>query len=216
MKRTEEVFKAALQGKRIPILTLDNKWHRLFTQADSNAQIEALTKELNALLMRQGKLNSETKEIKKLKKKFMDDIVQATGDMGAALDKKTEKKLEESKRLIEECNEKLADYADELRRLPGEIDYVNTRLMLATMEACYDYLHDNTKEIEAIEEWVKQVRVELKKRLVHKQEKELKNYALYSYMHDIFGPDVIEMFDMKYNPADKHPGKSVKPVKEDE
>jgi len=84
------------------------------------------------------------------------------------------------------------------------------------MEACYDYLHDNTKEIEAIEEWVKQVRVELKKRLVHKQEKELKNYALYSYMHDIFGPDVIEMFDMKYNPADKHPGKSVKPVKEDE
>ena len=216
MKRTEEVFKAALQGKRIPILTLDNKWHRLFTQAESNARIEALTKELNALLVRQGKLNSETKEIKKLKKKFMDDIVQATGDMGTALDKKTEKKLEESKRLIEECNEKLADYADELRRLPGEIDYVNTRLMLATMETCYDYLHDNTKEIEAIEEWVKQVRVELKKRLVHKQEKELKNYALYSYMHDIFGPDVIEMFDMKYNPADKHPGKSVKPVKEDE
>ncbi len=216
MKRTEEVFKAALQGKRIPILTLDNKWHRLFTQADSNAQIEALTKELNALLMRQGKLNSETKEIKKLKKKFMDDIVQATGDMGTALDKKTEKKLEESKRLIEECNEKLADYADELRRLPGEIDYVNTRLMLATMETCYDYLHDNTMEIEAIEEWVKQVRVELKKRLVHKQEKELKNYALYSYMHDIFGPDVIELFDMKYNPADKHPGKSNKPIKGDE
>lgn len=205
MKRTEEVFKAALQGKRIPILTLDNKWHRLFTQAESNARIEALTKELNALLVRQGKLNSETKEIKKLKKKFMDDIVQATGDMGTALDKKTEKKLEESKRLIEECNEKLADYADELRRLPGEIDYVNTRLMLATMETCYDYLHDNTKEIEAIEEWVKQVRVELKKRLVHKQEKELKNYALYSYMHDIFGPDVIEMFDMKYNPLEQAP-----------
>ena len=23
---------------------------------------------------------------------------------------------------------------------------------------------------------------------------------MYSYMHSIFGPDVIDMFDMKYNP----------------
>ena len=33
-----------------------------------------------------------------------------------------------------------------------------------------------------------------------KQQKELWNDELYSYMHDIFGPDVIEMFDLKYNP----------------
>lgn len=216
MKRTEDVFKPALKGKKIPILTLDNKWHRLFTQADSNAQIEALTKELNELLMRQGKLNTESKEIKRLKKKLMDDIVQATADMEKALNKKTEKKLEESKRLIGECNEKLEEYADELRMIPNEIDYVNTRLMLATMETCYEYLHDNTEEIEEIEQWVKEVRVELKKKLVRKQEKELNNHALYSYMHDIFGADVIEIFDMKYNPADKFPGKSIKPVIEDE
>ena len=29
---------------------------------------------------------------------------------------------------------------------------------------------------------------------------EIWNDELYSYMHDIFGPDVIEMFDLKYNP----------------
>lgn len=216
MKRTEDVYKPALKGKKIPILTLDNKWHRLFTQADSNAQIEALAKELNELLMRQGKLNTETKEIKGIKKKLMDEIVQATADMEKALDKKTEKKLEENKRLIGECNEKLEEYADELRMLPNEIDYVNTRLMLATMETCYDYLQDNTAEIEEIEQWVKEVRIELKKKLVRKQEKELKNHALYSYMHDIFGADVIEIFDMKYNPADKFPGKASKPVIEEE
>ena len=216
MKRTEDIYKPALKGKKIPILTLDNKWHRLFTQADSNAQIEALSKELNELLMRQGKLNTESKEIKRIKKKLMDEIVQATADMGKVLDKKTEKKLEENKRLIGECNEKLEDYADELRMLPGEIDYVNTRLMIATMETCYEYLQDNTTEIEEIDQWVKEVRVELKKKLVRKQEKELNNHALYSYMHDIFGADVIEIFDMKYNPADKFPGKSTKPVIEEE
>ena len=155
MKRTDEVYKPALQGKRLPILTLDNKWHKLFTQAESNARIESLSKELNDLLMRQGKLNTETKDIKKIKKKLMDDIVQMTGSMDKELDKKTEKKLEENKRLIEECNEKMQDYADELRLLPGEIDHVNTQLMLATMETCYDYLQENTKEIDEIETWVR-------------------------------------------------------------
>ena len=207
MKRTEEVYKQALIGKRIPILTLDNKWHKLFTQAESNAEIEALAKELNDLLMRQGKLNTETKDIKKLKKKLMDDIVQTTGDMERTLDKKTEKKLEDSKRLIEECNEKLEEYADELRLIPNDIEYANKKLMLATMEAFYDYLHDNTEEIEEIEKWVREIRIELKKNLVRKQEKELKNHALYSYMHDIFGAEVIEIFDMKYNPEEKFPGK---------
>ncbi len=215
MKRTEDVYKPALQGKRIPILTLDNKWHRLFTQADSNAQIEALTKELNDLLIRQGKLNTECKKIKALKKIKMEEIVQATGDMEKVLDKQTEKKLAESKRIINECNEKLDDCENELRMLPGEIDYVNKRLMIATMETCYEYLHDNTEEIEEIEKWVSQVRIELKKKLVRKQEKELKNHALYSYMHDIFGADVIEIFDMKHNPADRVPGKSKRAKKEE-
>lgn len=215
MKRTDEVYKPALQGKKIPILTLDNKWHKLFTQAESNAQIEALVKELNELLMRQGKLNTETKEIKKVKKKLMDDIVQATGDMSKTLDKKTEKKLEESKRLIEECNEKLEEYTDELRLLPNDIEHINNKLMLATMETCYEYLHDNTEEIEEIEKWVREIRIELKKNLVRKQEKELKNHALYSYMHDIFGAEVIEIFDMKYNPEEKVPGKGKTAMKEE-
>ena len=42
------------------------------------------------------------------------------------------------------------------------------------------------------------MRIELKKKVIRKQEKERKNQALYSYMHDIFGADVIEIFDMKY------------------
>lgn len=207
MKRTEEVYKPALLGKRLPILTLDNKWHKLFTQAGSNARIDALAKELNGLLMRQGKLNTETKEIKKLKSKLMDDIMKSTESMEQQLDKKTEKTLSESRRLIAECNEKLDAYAEELHFLPDEIDRVNKQLMLATMEVCYDYLHENTEEIEEIERWVRENRIELKKKLIRKQEKEVGNHALYSYMHDIFGPDVIEIFDLKYNPEEKFPGK---------
>ena len=75
--------------------------------------------------------------------------------------------------------------------------------MLLSMEVCYDAIGENTKEIEAIDKWINQIRIELKKNVVRKQEKELFNQELYTYMHDIFGPDVIEIFDMKYNPQDR-------------
>ena len=38
--------------------------------------------------------------------------------------------------------------------------------------------------------------------MVRKMEKEQQNHELYSYMHAIFGADVIDIFDMKYNPEE--------------
>ena len=47
------------------------------------------------------------------------------------------------------------------------------------------------------------MRIELKKNIVRKQEKEIKNHELYSYMHDVFGADVVEIFDIKQEFIDK-------------
>ena len=41
--------------------------------------------------------------------------------------------------------------------------------------------------------------------MIRLQEAEMENYNLYSYMHQIFGPDVVEIFDMKYDPERRHP-----------
>ena len=71
------------------------------------------------------------------------------------------------------------------------------------MDSCYETLQKNTKDIDEIAEWVAKIRVELKKKLIYKQEKEIMNQELYAYMHDIFGANVIEIFDMKYNPSEK-------------
>ena len=197
----EEEYKAALSGRKIPVLTLDNKWHKLFTQTGSTKQIEALTEQLNELIREQGRVNNEIKDIKKLKKKLMDNIVASMKD--AERFPETERKMEESKRLIEECNEKLEEYRDASLTLPGEIDRINYQLMLATMEVCYDKLKQNTKDINEISDWVVQTRIELKKKLLKKQEAEITNHNLYSYMHDIFGAEVIEIFDMEYQPEIK-------------
>lgn len=199
MSKKGESYKQALSGKKIPILTLDNKWHRLFTMMEPDRELKRLEENLNVLLRQQGKMNTETKSIKKIKKKLMDEIVQLMEHE----DKASLKKIDENKRLIEECNDKLDEYQDKLLDLPKEIDQANYALMIRTMEMCYEVLQKNTKEIDEIGEWINRVRIELKKNIVRKQEKEIKNHELYAFMHDIFGADVIEIFDVNQEQMDR-------------
>ena len=203
MAEKYNVYEQALKGKKVPILTLDHKWHRLLKIIGPDKKMSQMEEQLNILLKRQGKLNTDSKNIKKIKKKLMDGIV----ELMEKADTASNKKVEENKRLIEECNEKLEEYQDELLDLPKQINEVNQALMLRTMELCYDILQTNAKEIEEIGEWIAKIRVELKKNVVRKQDMEIKNHELYSFMHDILGADVIEIFDMKYNPADNVPKK---------
>lgn len=209
MKRREdnsrqEAFAEALKGKRLPILTLDNKWYKLLTP-EARKQVGGLEQQLNTLLKRQGKLNTETKDIKKLKKKLMSEIVPLVDEAEQSQNPILAKKIDQNKKLVEECNEKLESYQDELLELPHMIDEINVQLMLITMDCCYETMQENTKEIQEIADWVAETRVELKKRLIKKQEMEQRNHAIYSYMHDLFGAEVIDMFDMQYDPEEQHP-----------
>ena len=204
MDRTDEAFKSALVGKKIPILTLDNKWHKLFTQSEFTPELKGLEKTLNDLLKRQAKLNSETKEIKKLKKKLMDEVVVLADEMGEHPTKKQDKDMADHKRLIEECNEKMDAYEEELVELPRQINQVNNQLMLITMDVCYKKLKYSAKELEEIDEWISGIRRELKKKVVRKKDNEPVINRLYAYMHDIFGAEVLELFDMEYDPEEKY------------
>ncbi len=208
MSKSDEAFKQALIGRKIPILTLDNKWHKLFTQAEYSSEIKSTEKELNELIRRQGKVNTESKDIKKLKKKLMDEVVILADEMGEHPTKKQDKDMTDHKRLINECNEKLDAYEEEMVELPRQINQLNNKLMVITMEVCYKKLKENTKELEEIEQWISEIRRELKKKVVRKQEKEAMIHRLYAYMHDIFGADVIELFDMKYDPDEKYQKKA--------
>ncbi len=198
MSRKDEIYKPALAGKKIPILTLDNKWHKLFTQKKPDKKLRRLEEELNELLKKQGKLTSEIKDIKKLKKKLLDGIVANAEGAAVENDEKAVRKAQESSRLIDECNEKLEEYEEELFELPEEIDRINKELMLLTMEICYERLKENEQIIEEDAEKIADMREELKKRLLEKQQLELINQELKYYMHDICGAEVIALFDMKY------------------
>ena len=155
-KEKRELFTAALQGKNIPILTLDNKWYRLLDEEERKA-VRDIEDQMNALLKRQGKLNTEKKELKKLKKKLMGEIVTMVDAAGDHPTGAQTKKIEQHKQKIESAR-------------------------------------GATK-----------IRIELKKRLIRKQEMEQKNHAMYSYMNDLFGADVMDMFDLEYDPGEQHP-----------
>ncbi len=206
MAKSDEAYMSALEGKSIPILTLDHKWHQLFTQTDMTPEIEQLSEELNALIERDSKIRGENKDIKKLKKKLLGEIMplrdQANQTGGSEA---IEKEIQDRTRLINECNERLESHQDELMELSRSIYDADYRLMLETMKVCYENLHENTAYIKTMDEWVSKVRIELKKNIIRLQEAEMENYNLYSYMHQIFGPEVIDLFDMKYDPDRRHP-----------
>ena len=197
MGQEDEVFREALVGKKIPILTLDNQWHKLFTQTGDNDEIHVLEERVNDILKRQGKLNTELKSLSAFKKKLMQEIVDI---MELPDSSAKEKKMSENKRMIEESNQKMDDYNDELMDIPKQIDEANFELMMATMRVCYAKIRQNVQEIDEINKWVSDFKVQLKRKILSKQQKEIWNDEMYSYMHSIFGPDVIDMFDMKYNP----------------
>ena len=202
-KTRQEAFRNALLGKRLPVLTLDNKWYRLLNKTGS-VPLKETEDALNQLLKRQGKLNTDSKDIRNLKKKLMKEIVPMVDEADQqGENSKINKQIEEHKRLIEECNEKLDAYEDELKDIPREIERLNLQLMMFTMECCYDIMKDNDKQIQETADWVSAVRVELKKRLIEKQQMEQQNQEIYNYMHDIFGAEVVNLFDMKYHPEQK-------------
>ena len=196
-------LKKALEGKNIPLLTLDNKWHKLVSPADKTQQMRALEEKLNGLVKRQGKITTDGKDIVKIKKKLMSEVlVIADALKKDPYNQKLLKDMEDHERLMKECNEKIAVYEGEKKGLPAEIGKVNRKLMMATMEVCYRKLRENAREIASLDNWINQMRRELKKKAVRKQEMEEVNHKTYAYMHDIFGADVIELFDRKYHPEE--------------
>lgn len=191
----EETYRTALKGKKIPILTMDKKWYKLFDRLGRDGVAE-YEERLNEVIRKQGKLTNQSKDIKRLKKKLMNEIVNMASEEND-LDKETrEATLEKHRALLEECNDKLIAVEEEGRDLPFVIEELNLDLMLSTMESCYEMMHNNEEQITEIEAWVKEVRIELKKKLIEKQRMEQKNQEIYKYMHDIFGADIVDLFDL--------------------
>ena len=188
-------FKSALIGKTVPLLILDQKWHRLFAVHGKTDEIKALESKLHNLLTEQSKQNNRLKELKRLKGKLLDEIVQNMEE--------DDKKVEENKRLVDEINEKMDECEEKLMDIPYQIRETNDALMVLSMDYFYEKLRVNQEEAAEIEAWINQVRIDLKKNIIRKQNRDINNREIYAYLHDIFGAEVINIFDIKYDEGPK-------------
>ena len=145
--KNEEEFKNALRNKEVPLLVVDQKWHRLFAIHGKTQQIQELEDNVNELLKKQAHLKDNHKNLKKIKNQLMKDIVDnmVMSTNESDYDEK-DKILSENKRLITEINEKLEQCEDELIELPKKIARANEILMIQSMSYCYDKMHVNSNE----------------------------------------------------------------------
>ena len=192
-----EITYDALKNKgvftNIPILTLDERWYRLVNDKIKTDEIAYWEKQVNELLKKQGRLNTDIKDIKKLKKQLINDVVE---NMESDDDSRARQKLmNQNQRLIQESKDKIANLEDELMELPRERARANEKLLTETLKVCYGKMNSNTEDIEVLTKWIDATRVKLKKNILIKQDKETSNESMYSLIHDIIGPENCSAVD---------------------
>ncbi len=192
MKKSTETnipVEQLLKGKKIPILVLDQRWHKLFPGGRKPEEIEALEKQLNVLLKEQGKLVNSIKDLKNGKKKLMDAIVANMSSQG------NEKKKEKQQKLLLETNERIEKESERLMELPFEIKTANQQLLIVGISYCYGEWKSRNEELAALSDEIDSMREELKQKVAYKVDLEESIDVTYSLMHALLGREVMNLFD---------------------
>lgn len=191
----EERYLKALRKVKVPMLTLDARWHQLFPEHLKTRQLSKLEKELNKLIKQQGQAANDIKEYEKARKVLMNNILNNMTDGQESDSLLRRKKQEKNQQLLDELNDKIEEAKALQRRIPRDIDFANQELLIESMRICYETLIANTRNIEWEEEWIRKTREELKEHILVKQEKEIRNTETYKFMHDLLGAKIVEIFD---------------------
>ncbi len=187
-----------LKKKNIPIACLDERWLRLFPDSEKTPLIKKLENELKELLKRQGKVNTDLKDIRVVRDKLTQSVLDTAEDTSIPENKRL-KKQAASQRLIVEARQKQDNLELELDELPDKIKEANSALIFESVRVCYQRINQNKQDIDMLEQWIEQMREKLKERVVLKQDKEIMNEEIYTYLHGMLGAGVMEAFDEKSN-----------------
>lgn len=190
-------YRNALHNKKVPILTLDARWHELFPDRLKSYKIRSLESKVNNELKKHGKLRSELLEYSELKKKLLDGIVENMNGTLDSAESKDQNKLEQGKKIIEELNDKLEKTQEQLLNIPKELDKVNKDLLVEGLEYCYDKMTKNSVQISDLDKFILETRDLLKQKIILKQEMEEENERIYTYLHNVVGYDVLGLMDIK-------------------
>ncbi len=188
---TYETLYDELRMVNMPVLTLDKGWHDLFWEGKSK-EVQKLEKELTAALKGQGKVKNDREELNNLKRTLMKQIID---NMDAEENSKASKKVEKSRQLIDEINDKLILLEDRQLDLPEEIQDTNARLMMAGMKDVLSTTIQNTEEINELEAEIKEMKTQLKLKILSRQQKIEENESIYKYLNRTVGRGLVRKYE---------------------
>lgn len=188
-------FSEVVKNKKIPILTLDSRWHEIFPEHEKTRLIRNLEASINELLKKQGKLVNDIKDMKKLKKELINDIVDNMETSNNLAERARQKRLIKNKDYIVELNNKIKEDMDALSQVPYQIREENEKLMVESVKVCYNKLAKNSSDISQLSDLILKLQQEIDEGLKKKEGLEVENDLIYSYMHDMLGADAMEQLD---------------------
>lgn len=188
---TKEEIIELIKKSRLPVLTLDRKWLNIFNTDEKSDEIAILEKKVNTSLKSQGTINTKRDELIGLKKTLMKEIV---SNMDAEENSRARKKVDKSKELIEDINDELLLLQDKELDVPSNINNANALLAYQSLEEIYNKIKKNEDDIDSLEKWIDETRIELKKRILVREKKREENELMDKYISDTFHPEVVRQY----------------------
>ncbi len=192
--------KSVLRKNDIDILILDERWNSLFVNIEKTPDIIAFEVLLKELLKKEAKITIEKKNIELIKKKCMSKILELTP---LVYDKHVEKAKEEMSECeveIKRINKRFAEIEEELYKTEREIKHTNIELLEQAVLVVYFKIRKIQKRKDELTIHIEQLKDKLKHLIEEKEAIVEDSGEVYTYFHDLLGPEELERLDQKYIP----------------
>lgn len=193
-----EFDKWVLRKNDITLLILDERWNKLFTNAEKPQGILKCESELKDLLKLRAKLTEELKEIQKQKKDLMAQIISLTTEAFENNSEAAKQKMQECEKEIKKINDRLEKLPLELEEMPERLKAKNLELLQVAVEEVYISMRKKQKRVMELERLIEETREILKGYIEEKGTIAQDNTDVYSYFHDLLGSEEIEKLDKVY------------------
>lgn len=78
--------------------------------------------------------------------------------------------------------------------VPSNINNANALLAYQSLEEIYNKIKKNDDDIDSLEKWIDETRIELKKRILVREKKREENELMDKYISDTFHPEVVRQY----------------------
>jgi hypothetical protein len=188
-------FRKIFNGRKIPLVTLDEHWLMLFPKEKMTEKMSELCLSINELLKKQGRTVEEIKGYKRYKDQLMQEIMDNMEVDHTILGKLKAKKLDKNHKIIMHINEQLQHTEEELSELPYEIRKVNEELLAETTVECFRTLLQTGNQMNHFKQKIHEYEDRLLEMREEAKEVEKINREMYLYMHDMLGTDIMKQID---------------------